>query len=44
MISPLRREIFMPDSLGEYEPITVSLDVVWHGSSGKQDARMSEIS
>ena len=44
MISPLRREIFMKDSPGEYEPVTVSLDVVWQGSSGKQDARMSEIS
>ena len=44
MISPLRREIFMPDSPGEHEPVTVSLDVVWEGSSEKQDARMSEIS
>ncbi|MEP6913697.1 MAG: response regulator [bacterium] len=44
MISPLRREIFMPDSPAEQEPVTVSLDVVWQGSSGKQDARMSEIS
>lgn len=26
------------------EPVAVSLDVVWQGSSGKQDARMSEIS
>jgi CheY-like chemotaxis protein len=26
------------------EPVTVSLDVVWQGSVGKQDARMSEIS
>ena len=25
-------------------PVTVSLDVVWQGSSGKHDARMSEIS
>jgi CheY-like chemotaxis protein len=25
-------------------PVTVSLDVVWQGRSGKQDARMSEIS
>jgi len=25
-------------------PVAVSLDVVWQGSSGKQDARMSEIS
>jgi len=34
----------MPDSPAEHEPVTVSLDVVWQGSSGKQDARMSEIS
>jgi len=27
-----------------HEPVTVSLDVVWQGSTGKQDARMSEIS
>jgi two-component system, chemotaxis family, chemotaxis protein CheY len=26
------------------KPVTVSLDVVWQGSSGKEDARMSEIS
>ena len=38
MISPLRREILMPDSPGKNEPVTVSLDVVWQGSSGKQDA------
>jgi CheY-like chemotaxis protein len=45
MISPLRRETVMTDSPSEeYEPVTVSLDVVWQGSSGKQDARMSEIS
>ena len=25
-------------------PVTVSLDIVWQGSTGKQDARMSEIS
>src|SRR2546422_4826594 len=25
-------------------PVTVSLDVVWQGSTGKHDARMSEIS
>src|SRR5688572_16331572 len=30
--------------LTQHEPVTVSLDVVWQGSSGKQDARMSEIS
>ena len=28
----------------ERSPVTVSFDVVWQGSSGKQDARMSEIS
>ena len=28
----------------ERAPVTVSFDVVWQGSSGKQDARMSEIS
>jgi CheY-like chemotaxis protein len=28
----------------EHDPVTVSFDVVWQGSSGKQDARMSEIS
>src|ERR1700682_1036941 len=33
-----------PDSPLEHVPVTVSLDVVWQGSSGKQDARMSEIS
>jgi CheY-like chemotaxis protein len=30
--------------LKRHDPVTVSLDVVWQGSSGKQDARMSEIS
>ena len=34
----------MPDSPGQHEPVTVSLDVVWQGSAGKQDARISEIS
>ena len=28
----------------QHDPVTVSLDVVWQGSSGKHDARMSEIS
>jgi CheY-like chemotaxis protein len=28
----------------QQNPVTVSLDVVWQGSTGKQDARMSEIS
>jgi len=27
-----------------HNPVTVSFDVVWQGSAGKQDARMSEIS
>ncbi len=34
----------MPELAAPQEPVTVSLDVVWQGSSGKQDARMSEIS
>jgi CheY-like chemotaxis protein len=34
----------MSNSPQQHEPVTVSLDVVWQGSSGKQDARMSEIS
>src|SRR6185295_11327888 len=34
----------MSVSAGEPTPVPVSLDVVWQGSSGKQDARMSEIS
>lgn len=34
----------MPDAPGKNQPVTVSLNVVWEGSSGKQDARMSEIS
>ncbi len=34
----------MTDSPGQNVPVTVSLDVVWQGSTGKQDARMSEIS
>jgi len=34
----------MPDAPGQNDNVTVSLDVVWQGSSGKQDARMSEIS
>jgi CheY-like chemotaxis protein len=28
----------------QHAPVTVSFDVVWQGSAGKQDARMSEIS
>jgi len=28
----------------QQDPVTVSFDVVWQGSAGKQDARMSEIS
>jgi len=34
----------MADSPVQPDPVTVSLAVVWQGSSGKQDARMSEIS
>jgi CheY-like chemotaxis protein len=34
----------MPDSPGEHKPVTVSLDIVWQGFTGKVDARMSEIS
>lgn len=34
----------MSDLERQNRPVTVSLDVVWQGSSGKQDARMSEIS
>jgi two-component system cell cycle response regulator DivK len=34
----------MADKPRPSQPVTVSLDVVWEGSSGKQDARMSEIS
>ena len=34
----------MPEAPGQDDNVTVSLDVVWQGSSGKQDARMSEIS
>ena len=34
----------MPNPPAQYDPVTVSLDVVWQGSSGKEDARMSEIS
>ena len=44
MIPSSRRETVMPNPPRQYEPVTVSLDVVWQGSSGKQDARMSEIS
>lgn len=34
----------MPELRAHHPPVTVSLDVVWQGSAGKQDARMSEIS
>jgi CheY-like chemotaxis protein len=34
----------MSDLPEQYDLVTVSLDVVWQGSAGKQDARMSEIS
>src|SRR6267142_409068 len=39
-----KRETVMPNPPAQYDPVTVSLDVVWQGSSGKEDARMSEIS
>lgn len=34
----------MSEIPAQHKPVTVSLDVVWQGSSGKHDARMSEIS
>jgi len=34
----------MSELQGQNKPVTVSLDVVWQGSAGKHDARMSEIS
>ncbi len=34
----------MSESEKQNNPVTVSLDVVWQGSTGKHDARMSEIS
>jgi len=34
----------MTEVVSEKQTVTVSLDVVWQGSSGKHDARMSEIS
>jgi len=34
----------MSDALNQIEQVNVSLDVVWQGTSGKYDARMSEIS
>ena len=33
-----------PSASSPKTPVTVSLDIVWQGSGGKQDARMSEIS
>jgi CheY-like chemotaxis protein len=44
MISTWEGVNVMPDSPGQEDNVTVSLDVVWQGSSGKIDARMSEIS
>ena len=43
MIAPWKAITVMPNALGRHESVTVSLDVVWQGSLGKQDARMSEI-
>ena len=34
----------MSDLPEQHDPVTVSLDVVWQTSTGKQDARMSKIS
>ncbi len=34
----------MSDLQAHQNPTTVSLDVIWQGSSGRHDARMSEIS
>src|SRR6267143_3504728 len=34
----------MSESMRHHNSVNVSLDVVWQGSSGKHDARMSEIS
>jgi hypothetical protein len=34
----------MPELAAQHEPVAVSLDVVWQGSTEKRDARMSEIS
>ena len=34
----------MNDTPNQIEQVDVSLDVVWHGTAGKYDARMSEIS
>lgn len=40
----LKEEKVKSDLPGQHEAVTVSLDVVWQGSTVKQDARMSEIS
>jgi hypothetical protein len=34
----------MSDNLTQNEQVYVSLDVVWHGTAGKFDARMGELS
>jgi len=34
----------MPELRVQHQPVAVSLDIVWEGSTGKEDARMSEIS
>lgn len=34
----------MSETMRHHNPVNVSLDVVWPGSSGKHDARMSEVS
>jgi CheY-like chemotaxis protein len=44
MMSTCKEVRVVPDLSALHKAVTVSLDVVWQGSSGKQDARMSEIS
>src|ERR1700730_17575594 len=44
MITPRQAVTATPNSPRRHKPVTVSFDVVWQGSLGKQDARMSEIS
>ncbi len=40
----MERKEGMWEMTRQHDPVTVSLDVVWQGSAGKFDARMSEIS
>jgi len=43
-LAPTKGGAVMPSLPAQHKPVAVSLDVVWEGSAGKQDARMSEIS